>query len=209
MMKDLTSYCFFAFATLITESMFTYRPIFHYQLLSLLLFTSSAAVLCFDTDPNTVPRLADCRHILSRLPSIPALGNNAPSDAHTNTKVLDTSSPFSPNAIFLYRSCYILFNVGQIPKGIPITMRETDTMEVWTLMQQEAARIAEQCIVAHRTGLAKSKIEARGFYYTVQIFHQDAAITLRHQRQRWAMEHSGQQAIGRDRHYFWKPTYFL
>ena len=190
-----------------------YHSTFYYQLLPLLLLIyitpSTALIYCFYEDPDRAPKLSDCRHILTQLPSITTLSNDATSDTSINVKIMNPSNPFSPNALFSHHSCSIEFRFGKFPKqgGFSMRLMNTDAIQVWTSMQQDAVSITEQCVTARRIGFARGKVVGMGIYYSVQITNRDRATTIQRQHQWRAMEEPERRTVpawGLD---FWEPIY--
>ena len=197
------------------------HSIVHYYLPTFFLFSflfshvaPSVAVLCSDRHPDGPPNAADCHYILAHLPSLPSLGNNTLSDPHANDNDLDPSSPFSPNALFLYHSCVIVFDVCKFTNhgGVPMDLTESDVMEAWTRMRQDTARVIDECVNTDRIGVAVDEIRALAVYYSVHVHNFHEATILRGKAQLWAMEKPEEteqkNGVGYRRR-FWDTIYFL
>ena len=183
-----------------------FTPTFLLQLLPLtvllLYSTPCAAELACSAvlPPENVPQPAHCRHILSHLPSLPALANN---------RFQSPSAPFSFEADYLHQSCSIRFSHYPIAARFRQSLTDTSAREVWTGLRDSAARIVETCVETQKTGYAHEFPPDLDLFYVAQVDRSRESLLRASRNQGQALDRFGIRDRRIEERPFWNPIYLV
>ena len=184
-----------------------------YPLLIILIthITLCAAIWCFDERSERAPEPHHCYHILTHLPEV----NHDPlTNPYLNdTTPVDSSSPYTPTARFLHRSCFIGIDVRDhaMRMRLPIGLTRLNTMEAWQLVRETVANITLQCVEHSRMGRGVGRLKGTMRpYYRVLVSRpvEDLIKWQAYQRQGFARLDSSPRPPGQST-YRWTPFYVI
>ena len=127
-----------------------------------------AAIWCYGEMP--APKAQHCTHVLAHLPDF---NNHLLADIHTNNSAsVDPSSPFTPNARFSHRSCFIGIQLRDQTTEtlLPGDLTQPSTTDAWKLVHDTAVDIIRQCVERDQMGSAVGILDVTTRpYYRVRV----------------------------------------